>query len=161
MRRTLARIEASDHRDLSSWQLFKMSFVSGPHTRASIPDGVGCIRKCFIRYMNTFANDNPYRLLSAILVGGIVGVMSSITYLFSRAPDYVGGPDSWIRYVPVSTLFVVVIFLNYFAVVFWLKAGGDKLVFQGYKRRIVEKDTKRSTESRKHYRPISKRELDV
>ncbi|MCG8624302.1 MAG: hypothetical protein MJE68_20200 [Proteobacteria bacterium] len=127
----------------------------------SVPDNVGHVRKWFIGYCNIFVKDNPYRLLSAILIGGVGGVVGSMAYMFARAPDYAGGPDSWIRYIPISTLLVLMIFLNYFAVMFWLKAGGDVLVVEGYKRRKADRAARRTAERRKRYRPISARELDA
>jgi hypothetical protein len=161
MGRTLKQIEVLDHRDLTNCQLFKMSFACGSHdTSVLVPDSAGYVQKWLIRYFNAFAADNPYRLLFAILVGGINGVMGSLTYMLARAPDYAGGPDSWIRFIPVSIFVIGFLLFHYLATVFWLKAGGNVVIVEAYKRGVVEKAAKRAAERRKQYRPISAQELE-
>lgn len=159
MRRTPEQVEALDHEALSNLQLIAMSFRCGRVPAVKAPDGAGVIQRLLIRCAN-FNSEDSSRLLTAITATIILFSMSTLIAILNSLPDIIHTPE-WSRYMPAIAIFIALIISVYFSEVIAFRVGKSKLIVEGYKRRMAEKAARRIAERRKHYRPISARELDA
>lgn len=153
-RRTQEQIKALDHERLSDWQLIRMSLACGGINAVRPPDDAGRIRRLLIWFQNLGSKDAS--VFEKVILGSIVFIIVLCSGVAISILEITGAPR-WSLFFPTSILVAALLALAYFGNVAVLRAGGDVLVVEGYKRRIAEK----AAERRKHYRPISARELDV
>ena len=157
-RRTPEQTMALEAGSLSDWQLIRMSLTCGGINAVRPPGDAGRIQRLLIWFQNLGSKDASVFEKVVIVSIRCIAIFCAIVFLgFVISALEISGAPWWSRYFPTSILFLTWLTLAYFSKVAVLRAGGDVLVVEGYKRRIEEK----AAERRKHYRPISARELDV
>lgn len=151
------QIMALEAESLSDWQLIRMSLVCGRINAVRPPDGAGRIQRLLIWFQNLGSKDaSVFEKAFFVFITCVITICSLVCLgIFISILETAGAPW-WSRYFPTSILIIVILALVYASKIAILRAGGDVLVVEGYKRRIAEK----AAERRKHYRPISARELD-
>lgn len=152
--RTREQIMALEAESLSDWQLIRMSLVCGGINAVRAPDEAGRIQRLLIWFQNLGSRDSS--IFEKVILGTIVFITVLCSGVIISILEIIGAPY-WSLFFPTAILVVALLALAYCGNVAVLRAGGDVLVVEGYKRRIEEK----AAERRKHYRPISARELDV
>lgn len=152
--RTREQIMALEAESLSDWQLIRMSLVCGGINAVRAPGDAGRIQRLLVWLQNL--NSKDASIFERVILGSIVFIVVLCSGVIISILEITGAPW-WSLYLLTSMLIVALFALAYFSNIAVLRAGGDVLVVEGYKRRISEK----AAERRKHYRPISARELDV
>lgn len=141
-------------KSLSDWQLIRMSLVCGGINAVPPPDYAGRIQRSFFWFENLGSKDAS--VLERVILGSVVFAAVLCLGVAISILEITGTPW-WGIYIPMGILAIALLAFTYASKIAVLRAGGDMLVVEGYKRRLAEK----ATERRKHYRPISARKFDV
>lgn len=147
-RRTSEQLMALEAESLSDWQLIRMSLVCGGINAVPLPDDTGSIQRLLVLLKNLGSKDAS--VFEKVIFVFICSIPYTCFFVSVLMLEITGAPW-WSRYIAMGVFVLASLFLAYIGRMAVLRAGGDVLVVEGYKRRLAEK----AAERRKHYRPIS------